>query len=174
MHVVVCAGEAGYRARYGEPDKRDGGRGRTGWPVPWWYVDAGAALLLLLLAAVDEGLQAAFVGVRDPGALAARSGSPRASPIGVALVGHGAPDKPSRSLPPGPAPAREEVLHRERRWWLLRHGGRCFLLWLPVPRVVPRHLAGRPRGATASARYGQPARRPGQPRTGTTGPTCAS
>ena len=42
--------------------------------------------------------------MRDPGALAAHLGIPQGTvPIGVALVGHGAPDKPSRSLAPGPA-----------------------------------------------------------------------
>ena len=40
-----------------QPDKLAGGRRRrsTG-RVPYWHVDAGAAMMLLLLAAVDEGL----------------------------------------------------------------------------------------------------------------------
>jgi nitroreductase len=114
VQVVVCAGEAVYRARYREPDKRKADGRERDWPVPWWHVDAGAALLLLLLAAVDEGLQAAFVGVREPGRLAAHLGIPAGIiPIGVALVGHGAPDKPSRSLRRGRRPLAE-VLHRER------------------------------------------------------------
>ena len=33
------------------------------WPVPFWHVDAGAALMLLLLAAVDEGLAAGVYGI---------------------------------------------------------------------------------------------------------------
>jgi nitroreductase len=114
VHVVVCAGEALYRARYREPDKRKADAPERAWPIPWWHVDAGAALMLLLLAAVDAGLQAAFVGVRDPGALAALLGIPEGFiPVGVALVGHGAPDKPSRSLRRGRRPLAE-VLHRER------------------------------------------------------------
>jgi len=114
VQLVVCAGEAVYRARYREADKqKPDGRERS-WPVPWWYVDAGAALLLLLLAAVDAGLQAAFVGVRDPAALAARLGIPDGDlPVGVALVGHGAPDRRTRSLGRGRRPL-DEVLHRER------------------------------------------------------------
>ena len=114
VQIVVCAGEEVYRARYREPDKRKGDEGQRDWPVPWWYVDAGAALMLLLLAVVDEGLQGAFVGVRDPGALAAYLGIPPGTiPIGVVLVGHGAPDKPSRSLRRGRR-SLPEVLHRER------------------------------------------------------------
>jgi len=34
-----------------------------GWPAPYWYVDAGAAFLLLQLAAIDEGLAAGVYGV---------------------------------------------------------------------------------------------------------------
>jgi nitroreductase len=33
------------------------------WPVPFWHVDAGAALMLLWLAALEEGLGAAVYGV---------------------------------------------------------------------------------------------------------------
>jgi hypothetical protein len=33
------------------------------WPVPYWHLDAGAALMLILLAAIDEGLAAGvYVG----------------------------------------------------------------------------------------------------------------
>ncbi|HEX2184643.1 MAG TPA: nitroreductase family protein [Chloroflexota bacterium] len=114
VHLVLCAGESVYRARYQEPDKRKAEGSEPQWPVPWWYVDAGAALMLLLLAAVDEGLQAAFVGVREPAALAALLDIPHGTiPVGVVLVGHGAPDKPSRSLRRGRRPLHE-VLHRER------------------------------------------------------------
>ena len=33
------------------------------WPVPFWHVDAGAALMLVLLAALEEGLGAGVYGV---------------------------------------------------------------------------------------------------------------
>jgi nitroreductase len=113
VQLVVCADEAAYRARYREPDKRKADGRERDWPVPWWYVDAGAALMLLLLAAVDAGLHAAFVGVRDPSALADVLGVPAGViPIGVALVGHGAPDKRTRSLRRGRRPLAQ-VLHRE-------------------------------------------------------------
>jgi nitroreductase len=32
------------------------------WPVPYWHLDAGAALMLILLAAIDEGLAAGVYG----------------------------------------------------------------------------------------------------------------
>ena len=35
------------------------------WPVPYWYVDAGALMMLVLLAAIDEGLAGAFIGHPD-------------------------------------------------------------------------------------------------------------
>ena len=114
VHLVLCAGESLYRTRYEESDKRKADGSPKEWPIPWWYVDAGAALMLLLLGAEDEGLRAAFVGVRDPGALATALGIPRGiHPLGVMLVGHPAPDKPSRSLRRGRRPLAE-VLHRER------------------------------------------------------------
>ena len=106
MQIVVCAGEEVHRARYLEPDKRKGDEGQRDWACPWWYVDAGAALMLLLLAVVDEGLQGAFVGARDPGALARTLGIPlRArSPSGWCWWATGAPDKPSPLAAPGASP----------------------------------------------------------------------
>jgi nitroreductase len=40
------------------------------WPVPFWHVVAGAALMLVMLAALEEGLGAGVYGVTvedDPG-----------------------------------------------------------------------------------------------------------
>ena len=62
VHVVVLTREEDYHERYRRPDKlRDGAE--IEWPVPYWYVDAGAALMLLLLAAIDEGLAGGVFGV---------------------------------------------------------------------------------------------------------------
>jgi nitroreductase len=70
--------------------------------------------MLLLLAATNEGLATAFVGVREPGDLRLLLGiPPEAIPIGIALFGYGAPDKPSRSLRRGRKPL-EAVVHQER------------------------------------------------------------
>jgi nitroreductase len=61
-HVVVCTREEDYHERYRQPDKLDEGE-EIDWPVPYWYADAGAAAMLVLLAAIDEGLVAAVFGV---------------------------------------------------------------------------------------------------------------
>jgi len=62
VHVFVGTREESYHERYRQPDKlRDGEE--IGWPAPYWYVDAGAAFMLLQLAAIDEGLAAGVYGV---------------------------------------------------------------------------------------------------------------
>jgi nitroreductase len=61
-HVLVLTREQDYHDRYHRPDKlREGDE--IDWPVPFWFVDAGAALMLVLLAAIDEGLGASVYGV---------------------------------------------------------------------------------------------------------------
>ena len=70
--------------------------------------------MLVLLAAVDEGLGTAFVGVQDPAELQQELGIPADQlPIGVVFIGQPAPDKRSGSLARGRRPI-ETVLHRER------------------------------------------------------------
>jgi FMN reductase [NAD(P)H] len=62
VHVVVLTREEDYHERYRQPDKLQDGR-EVEWPAPYWYVDAGALFMLLLLAAIDEGLAAGTYGV---------------------------------------------------------------------------------------------------------------
>ena len=62
VHVVVCCREEDYHERYRRPDKLSDGA-EIEWPVPYWFVDAGAALMLVLLAALDEGLGAGVAGI---------------------------------------------------------------------------------------------------------------
>jgi nitroreductase len=64
VHVVVCTEERNYHERYLKPDKLQEGE-EIDWPVPYWFVDAGAALMLLLLAAIDEGLAAGVSGIPE-------------------------------------------------------------------------------------------------------------
>jgi nitroreductase len=62
VHVFVGTREESYHERYRQPDKlRDGEE--IGWPAPYWYVDAGAAFMLIQLAALDEGLATGVFGV---------------------------------------------------------------------------------------------------------------
>lgn len=114
VHIVITTSEAIYHQRYNEADKKARGQEEIGWPIPYWHTDAGAAMMLVLLAAVDEGLGTAFVGVQDPAELQQELGIPADQlPIGVVFIGHPAPDKRSGSLARGRRPI-ETVLHRER------------------------------------------------------------
>lgn len=94
-HVVVGVREQDYHDRYLRPDKLTTEGAEIDWPVPYWYVDAGAAAMLLLLAAIDEGLAAGLTGV--PVEYAAQLRALLGIPDDVALValvtvGHAAPD----------------------------------------------------------------------------------
>lgn len=95
VHIVVCANEQLYHDRYRQPDKlAESGGEEIRWPVPYWFVDAGAAMMLILLAAIDEGLAAAFVGHPDqePFLRELLELPAEVVPIGVALLGYPAPD----------------------------------------------------------------------------------
>lgn len=95
VHVVVCVSPEAYRARYREPDKMKVVADMSDdelWAVPYWYVDGGAAMQLLLMAAVDEGIAAAFVGGDGEMLRELLSIPADFTPIGVALLGHAAAD----------------------------------------------------------------------------------
>lgn len=112
-HIVISVSEDVYHRRYREPDKL-GPDGEIAWPVPFWWVDAGAAMMAVLLAAVDQGLGAGFLGVHSLPELATLIGLPEEQkPIGVITVGHPAPDRRSGSLDRKPAPANVTI-HRDR------------------------------------------------------------
>jgi nitroreductase len=62
--VVVCVREDDYHDRYRQPDKLAlTGGVEIEWPIPFWHFDAGAAAMLILLAAIDEGYAAGLFGV---------------------------------------------------------------------------------------------------------------
>jgi len=66
VHMVISANESLYHERYNEADKLAATGGvEVTWPVPYWFVDAGALMMLVLLAAIDEGLASAFIGHPD-------------------------------------------------------------------------------------------------------------
>jgi nitroreductase len=60
--IIVMTREDDYHDRYRKEDKLQDGE-EIAWPVPFWHVDAGAALMLILLAAIDEGLVAGVYGI---------------------------------------------------------------------------------------------------------------
>lgn len=113
VHVVPCVRRADYEARYAAPDKARS-TSPPEWDVPFWWVDAGAALMLLLLATVDEGLAAGLLAVEDTPGLRALLGLPDdVMALGVVTLGHAAPDRRSGSLARGRRPI-EEVVHFDR------------------------------------------------------------
>ncbi len=120
VHFVICTSEADYHRRYQEADKVDRQGREITWPIPYWWVDAGASMMLLLLAAVDEGLAAGLLGIHSIPGLQALLGIPDdITPIGVVTVGYAAPDRQSGSLKRGWKP-EVEVVHRER--WTSEEG----------------------------------------------------
>lgn len=108
-----------YLERYSQPDKA--GSGLSGaaedWSVPYWFVDGGAAVMALLLAAEAEGLGALLFGqfAHEP-ALRARFGVPeRLRTLGTVALGWPAPGgrRPSASAVSGrPSPVGR--VHRDR------------------------------------------------------------
>lgn len=112
--IVPYAHQAAYLDRYAEPDKGWVDRAVQRWPVPFWYVDAAFATMLVLLTAVDRELGALFFGLRDAAALGEAFGVPPAfTPIGALAIGYPGPDRPSGSLRRGRRPG-ESVVHRGR------------------------------------------------------------
>lgn len=113
--VVVWADPGAYARRYREPDKSRTplGEGPETWPVPYWFVDAGAAVMTILCACADRGLGALFFGLFDhEPAVRARFGVPEGRrAVGAVALGHPAPDRPSTSLRHRRRPLSEAV-HR--------------------------------------------------------------
>ena len=112
-HIVISVSEMIYRDRYSEPDKLGPDGQMIEWPIPYWWVDAGAALMAVLLAAVDEDLAAGFLGVHSVPDLASALRLPdEHTPIGVVTIGHPAPDRRSASLD-RPKKAKDSVIHHD-------------------------------------------------------------
>ena len=112
VHVVLCVDDAAYAERYGAHDKRLTGE-RAGWPVPYQVMDLGASMMLLLLAAVDEGLVAGFFGAHRLPGLEELLGAPsEVTAAGIVTIGYPERDRRSGSLRRGRRPL-EEVVHWE-------------------------------------------------------------
>jgi nitroreductase len=116
--VVPIAGKRVYLDRYAEDDKGWSDRDEARWPVPYWTVDTSFASLLILLAAVDEGLGALFFGLDQGGYDRMREafGVPEGwDPIGVIAIGQPVPSDPVRSSAhTRPRKPLDEVVHRSR------------------------------------------------------------
>jgi nitroreductase len=115
--VIACTSEAAYHRRYQEPDKVMEDGSEIVWPIPFWHMDIGCAVMILLLAAVDEGLATGYAGVtsvENLDTLRELLGIPaEVTPVGVIPIGHRAPDKNSQSLKRR-RKSEEEYAHYEK------------------------------------------------------------
>ena len=112
---VPCVSAEIYHRRYQEADKIDEDGNEIEWPVPYWFVDVGATMQTIWLAAVNEGLGCGIVGTDDLDALRAALGIPdEFTPIGVMPVGRPLPDVRSPSLKRGWVPF--DQFARWERW----------------------------------------------------------
>lgn len=101
--LILTVDPSSYVARYGEVDKAATGLGAStdAWTVPYWWVDGGAAVENVLLAATALKLGACFFGQfeHEP-AIAEHFGIPaQRRALGTIAVGHPdrGTDRPSRS-----------------------------------------------------------------------------
>ena len=114
--ILVVTSEQDYLSRYAEPDKGgDSHAPRFG--APYWWVDAGMAAMMLLLAAVEEGLGALFFGV--PPERLKRVKEAFGIPMEREIAGVVALGRPRHPLPRGSAARRarrpyDDVVHRDR------------------------------------------------------------
>jgi nitroreductase len=107
---IPCVSEAIYHRRYNEPDKLQDGGVEIPWPIPYWWVDIGATMQNVMLAAVDAGLGCGFAGGFEEsiGELTRYLAIPNEFvPIGVMPVGRPLPDTRSPSLKRGWLPFEE-------------------------------------------------------------------
>jgi nitroreductase len=116
--IVPLAHKQAYLDRYALPDKAHTPLSREEhWPAPYWDIDAGFGVMLILLSAVDLGLGALFFAIFQGeralmDALRVPSGY---RPIGAMAVGYataGARSNPE--LPTGRRPLNEMV--RWEQW----------------------------------------------------------
>lgn len=114
--ILALSCKRAYLERYARPDKGWTDRDENRWPVPYWDVDTGMVALLLLLAAVDEGLAGLLFGVPPAVSprLLAEFGVPEDHhPVGVVAIGQPEPGVARRDLRDRRRPA-DELIHRGR------------------------------------------------------------
>ncbi|MEM9615195.1 MAG: nitroreductase family protein [Actinomycetota bacterium] len=113
--VIVTTRPQAYLDRYAESDKAASGRGGDAdrWPVPYWWVDAGAVAQNVLLLAVDRGWGACLFGPFDhEPALRREFGLDEdVRLVATIAVGRPLPDEPGRSSS-RPRPPLDQVIHR--------------------------------------------------------------
>ena len=117
--VIPVVDPSAYAVRYAQPDKAASRLGGSpdDWPVPYWWIDGGAAMMAMLLAAVEAGLGALFFGQFGHEAdLGRRFGVPEGRrALGTVALGHPRPGgrNTSASARRG-RPDLRDVVHRGR------------------------------------------------------------
>lgn len=113
--VLPYANKRAYLDRYAQPDKIAFGLDREEtWSVPFWTVDTAMAILMILLAAVDEGLGAWYFGItRGEEEVRKQLGVPAdCKLLGPIALGYRSPDyKPSGSVFTRRRRAFEDMFH---------------------------------------------------------------
>jgi nitroreductase len=116
--VLPFANKRLYLDRYTAPDKIAFGRDKEeNWPVPFWTVDTSMAIMLILLAAVDEGLGAWYLGItRGEQDVLRELGVPASCTLlGVIALGYpSSEDKPRGALFASQRRPFEEMFHTGR------------------------------------------------------------
>jgi len=116
--IQVWTSQQDYLERYAEADKGWTDRDPVRWSAPYWWVDAGMASMLILLAAVDSGLSAAFFGIPADRITAVRAAfvvPEDQLSVGVISVGYRHPaESPSGSVTRRPRRSHYELIRYER------------------------------------------------------------
>jgi nitroreductase len=115
--ILPLAHKQAYLDRYALPDKAHTPLSREEyWPAPYWDIDTGFGVMLILLTAVELGLGALFFGIfqGEQALMDALSVPQGYRPIGAIAVGH--PTAGVRSEPELPSGRRhlDEVVRWER------------------------------------------------------------
>ena len=116
--ILPLANKQAYLDRYALPDKAHTPlAAEAHWPAPYWDIDTGFGVLMILLTATGLGLGALFFGIfQGAEALMTSLGVPRGYRlIGAIALGHPIPGE--RSLPELPTGRRDAAdVIRWERW----------------------------------------------------------
>jgi nitroreductase len=115
--ILVWTSRTAYLERYAEPDKGWTDRDPARWPAPYWYVDAGMAVLAMLLTATENELGACFFGVPAGRIEQVRDafGAPEDQlSVGVVSLGYPVPAAAIGSPTRRPRRPASELVHHER------------------------------------------------------------
>lgn len=111
--VLPLAHKQAYLDRYALPDKAHTPLSREEhWPAPYWDIDTGFGVMLMLLTAVDLGLGALFFAIfqGEDALMNALGVPPGYRAIGALAVGHPTPGERSKpELPTGRRPLGQVV-----------------------------------------------------------------